>query len=92
MRKGAIYFLVVFAAIVGVVLYYFRDRYLERWIESSCTEANRARVEIDNFHFSIFNLTCKFDRLQWTDPKDTWTNLFETGAVEFGVELKPLFW
>lgn len=92
MRKGAIYFLIVFAVIVGIVLYFFRDRYLERWIENSCTETNRARVEIDNFHFSVFNLTCKFDRLQWTDPQDTWTNLFETGPVEFGVELRPLFW
>jgi len=92
MRKGAIYFLVVFAVIAGVTLYFFRARYVERWIESACTEANGAKVEIDNFHFSLFRLTCKFDRLQWTDPKDTWTNLFETGPAEFGVELRPLFW
>jgi uncharacterized protein (TIGR03545 family) len=92
MRKGAIYFLIVFAAIVGVILYFFRDRYLERAIESACEEANGAKVEIDNFHFSVFNLTCKFDRLQWTDPKDPWTNLFETGPAEFGVEGRPLFW
>lgn len=92
MRKGAIYFLIVFAVLTSVVLYFFRDRYFERWIENSCTETNRAKVEIDNFHFSVFNLTCKFDRLQWTDPQDTWTNLFETGPVEFGIELRPLFW
>ena len=92
MRKGAIYFLLVFAVISGVALYFFRDRYFERWIEDSCTETNRAKVEIDNFHFSVFNLTCTFDRLQWTDPQNTWTNLFETGPVEFGVELRPLFW
>jgi uncharacterized protein (TIGR03545 family) len=92
MRKGAIYFLIVLAAVTGVVLYFFRDRYLERAIESACEAANGAKVEIDNFHFSLFRLTCKFDRLQWTDPKDTWTNLFETGPVEFGVELRPLFW
>ncbi len=92
MRKGAIYFLLVFAVIVAVGLYFFRDRYFERWIENSCTETNRAKVEIDNFHFSLLNLTCKFDRLQWTDPQNTWTNLFETGPVEFGVELRPLFW
>jgi uncharacterized protein (TIGR03545 family) len=30
--------------------------------------------------------------LQWTDPQNTWTNLFETGPVELGVELRPLFW
>jgi len=92
MRKGAIYFLIVFAVIVGVVLYFFRDRYLERALESACEEANGAKVEIDNFHFSVFNLSCKFERLQWTDSKDTWTNLFETGPVEFGVEMQPLFW
>jgi len=92
MRKGAIYFLVVFAVIAGVGLYFFRDRYFERWIENSCTETNRAKVEIDNFHFNLFALTCKFDRLQWTDPKNTMTNLFETGPAEFGVELRPLFW
>jgi uncharacterized protein (TIGR03545 family) len=92
MRKGAIYFLAVFAVVIGVVLYFFRDRYFERWIENSCSETNGAKVEIDNFHFSVFNLNCKFDRLQWTDPKDPWTNLFETGPVEFGLELRPLFW
>jgi uncharacterized protein (TIGR03545 family) len=92
MRKGAIYFLIVFAVIVSVMLYFLRDRYFERWLENSCTETNRAKVEIDNFHFSLFNLTCKFDRLQWTDPNNTWTNLFETGPVELGVELRPLFW
>jgi uncharacterized protein (TIGR03545 family) len=92
MRKGAIYFLIAFAAITGLILYFFRDRYLERAIESACEQANGAKVEIDAFHFSLFELTCKFDRLQWTDPKDTWTNLFETGPVEFGVELRPMFW
>ena len=92
MRKGAIYFIIVFAAVIGIGLYFFRDHYFERWIENSCAEANGAKVEIDNFHFSVFNLNCKFDRLQWTDPKDTWTNLFETGPVEFGMEMRPLFW
>ncbi|MDZ7291985.1 MAG: TIGR03545 family protein [candidate division KSB1 bacterium] len=92
MRKGAIYFLIVLAVVVGVVLYFFRDRYLERALESACESANGAKVEFDNFHFSLLRLTCKFDRLQWTDPKDTWTNLFETGPVEFGLELRPLFW
>lgn len=92
MRKGAIYFLIVFAVITSLALYFFRDRYFERWIENSCTEANRAKVEIENFHFSLFNLTCKFDRLQWTDPQNTMTNLFETGPVELGIELRPLFW
>ncbi|MGH7598216.1 MAG: TIGR03545 family protein [bacterium] len=92
MRKGAIYFLIGLTVVTGVVLYFFRDRYLERAVESACEAANGAKVEVDNFHFSLFQLTCKFDRLQWTDPKDTWTNLFETGPVEFGIELRPLFW
>jgi len=92
MRKGAIYFLVVLAVVTGAALYFFRDRYLERALESAGEAANGAKVEIDNFHFSLLNLNCKFERLQWTDPKDTWTNLFETGPVEFGLELRPLFW
>ncbi len=92
MRKGAIYFFIALAVVTAIVLYFFRDRYLERAMESACEAANGAKVEIDNFHFSLFRLTCRFDRLQWTDPKNTWTNLFETGPVEFGVELRPLFW
>ncbi len=92
MRKGAIYFLIGLTVVTGVVLYFFRDRYLERAVESACEAANGAKVDVDNFHFSLFRLTCKFDRLLWTDPKDTWTNLFETGPVEFGIELRPLFW
>ncbi|MFQ5771169.1 MAG: TIGR03545 family protein, partial [bacterium] len=31
------------------------------------------------------------DRLQVTNPNDTWKNLFETGRMSFDMELEPLF-
>lgn len=92
MRKGALYFLLVLAVITGVVLYFFRDRRIEAYIERSASDSNGGKVEIDNLHFSVLNLTFKFDRIQWTDPNDRWRNLFETGPVEFSVETTPLFW
>jgi len=92
MRKGALYLLLVVALLTGIVLYFVRDRRIESFIERTASDSNGGKVEIDNFHFSVLNLTCKFDRLQWTDPSDRWRNLFETGPVEFGMEARPLFW
>jgi len=92
MRKGALYFLLVLAIISAIVLYFFRDRRIEAYIERTASDSNGGKVEIDNLHFSVFNLTFKFDRIQWTDPSDRWRNLFETGPVEFSVEATPLFW
>ena len=92
MRKGALYFLLVLAVMVGVILYFFRDRRIEAYIERTASDMNGGKVEIDNLHFSVLNLTFKFDRLQWTDPEDRWRNWFETGPVEFSIEVRPLVW
>ena len=92
MRKGALYFLLALAVIAGVILYLFRDRRIEVYIERAASDMNGGKVEIDNLHFSALNLICKFDRLQWTDSSDRWQNLFETGPVEFSMEARPLFW
>lgn len=92
MRKGALYFLLVLALVSGVSLYFFRDRSIESYIERTASDLNGGKVEIDNLHFSLLNLTFQFDRLQWTDPSDNWRNLFETGPVAFSMEVRPLFW
>ncbi|MFQ6115134.1 MAG: TIGR03545 family protein, partial [bacterium] len=49
-----------------------------------------AKVEIDNLNFSLVSLAISLDRLQVTNPSDTWKNLFETGRLSFDMELTPL--
>ncbi|RMD93458.1 MAG: hypothetical protein D6814_15635, partial [Calditrichaeota bacterium] len=92
MRKKAIIFLSVFALIVAIFAYFFRDRYIEHTIEHMASNFVGARVELDGFHLSVLHLTCSWQHLQVTDPRDTWKNILETGRAEFSIEPRPLFW
>ncbi len=49
-----------------------------------------AKVEIDNLDLSLTDLSIRWDRIQVTNPRNTMTNLFETGATEFDMEFIPL--
>lgn len=92
MRKKGIIILVVIIAIFAVIAFFARDRYLERAVESIGQSIAGARVEIDNFHFSLFKLACSWDRIQIADKNDTWKNILETGRASFVLETRPLFW
>ena len=92
MRKKGIIILVVIIVIFAVIAFFARDRYLERAIESVGQSIAGAKVEIDNFHFSLFKLTCSWDRIQVADKNDTWRNILETGKASFVLETRPLFW
>ncbi|GAB4377677.1 MAG: hypothetical protein Kow0042_25780 [Calditrichia bacterium] len=89
-KKGILFLLILFILIVGITLI-FTDRFLENQMESLGSSAVGAKVEFDGVDFSLTTLHMKWDRLQVTDPKDTWRNLFETGRVDFDLELIPLF-
>jgi len=92
MRKKGIIILVVIIIIFAVFAFFTRDRYLERAVESIGQSIAGARVEIDRFHFSLFTLTCSWDRLQVADKNNTWFNIVETGRASFVIETRPLFW
>lgn len=89
-RKSGLVFLLILTGIVLFIMYWFTDYWFERKIEKTATELNGALVELDNFHFSIFNLNVKWDRLQVTDTENTMRNLFETERTEFKMEFFPL--
>lgn len=91
MRPKAIIALAVIAVILFVFIYIFSDRLIEGTIENMGESIVGAKVEVDNLNFSLADLALSFDRLQVTNPSDTWKNLFETGRVSFDVDYNPLF-
>jgi len=91
-RKSTLIIVLVFVLLGAVAAYFIRDSYAERFIEWSAETVFEAKVEVDNFHYSIIGLNCSWDRLQIADKDDPWRNLIETGKAGFSVETRPLFW
>ena len=92
MRKKGIIALAVLTALIIVIAYLFRDSAIENMIEKMGQDIAGAKVEIDNFHFSLLKMECSWDRLQIADLNDTMFNLIETGKASFDLEVRPLFW
>ncbi|MCA9743719.1 MAG: TIGR03545 family protein [Deferribacteres bacterium] len=92
MRKSALIFLTIIIVVVGVLVYFLQDRFIERAIERTGEAVVGAKVEIDGFDFSLFDLSCSWQRLQIANPNDPWRNLLETGRAAFAIEMRPLFW
>lgn len=90
MRKKGLLFLGVLFLLILIIYLIFTDRWLENQMESIGTSINGAKVELDGVDFSFLKLRIKWDRLQVTDPQNTWQNLFETGKAEFDLDLEPL--
>jgi uncharacterized protein (TIGR03545 family) len=90
MRPKGLIVLAVVLLIVGAIMYFVTDDLIEQGIESAGTSAVGAKVEIDNLVFSLFTLSVSMDRLQVTNPNDTWKNMFETGRLAFDMEVAPL--
>ena len=90
MRRNVVYFAVVPAAILLIVLYVFLDGWVESGLEYAGERAVGAKVEIDNLALTMSPVGMAFDRLQVADANDPWMNLFETGRVQFAVDLGQL--
>ncbi len=92
MRKSGLIILVVLALLAGLGYYFTRDHYLEAALEYQIEQFAEARVELDNFHFSIFGLKCGWERLQIANKRDPWRNILETNRASLDFETRPLFW
>ncbi|GEM_PF-2512326 len=92
MRKSALILLGVMIIIAILLAYFVRDRLFENAIESGLEMVAGAKVEIDGFHFSIWGLSCSWNRMQIADKADPWKNIIETGPAGFDIEVRPLFW
>ncbi len=72
----------------GVVI--FRNQIAKSIIEKSGSSIAGAKVEIDGVYLKPFTVHIKWDRLQFTNRKNTMQNIFETGNCEFELAFKPL--
>ena len=92
MRKKGIIILLVIIAIFAVIAFFVRDKYLEKAVEKIGETVAGAKVEVDNFHFSLLKMQCSWNRLQIADKDDPWKNIIETGKTALDIETRPLFW
>lgn len=90
MRIGGIITVLVLAGIGFAATFFFTDDWLEGQIEYQSSLLNEAKVEIDGFDFSLWNLHMKWDRLQVANANNTMENTFEIGQTEFSMEFWPL--
>ena len=75
--------LMIIVALAVVVSLFFMDKWIEAGIEKASEAMTGARVEMDGFHFNLFKMTMKWDRLQVTDPRSTLQNIIETDRAAF---------
>jgi uncharacterized protein (TIGR03545 family) len=90
MRKGFVYFAVVPAIVLCLVVYLFADSWIEVGLEYAGTKSVGAKVEIDGLKLTLSPIGIQFARLQVTDPQDGWKNLVETGNVHFALNFGQL--
>lgn len=90
MRPKGLIGLGVIVLIFLVILFLLRDKVIENQMESVGSRMVGAKVEIDNLDFNPFGLSISLDRLQVTNPANTWRNMFETGRLSFDMALVPL--
>ncbi len=90
MRKNFIYFVLIPFIIICVVVYFFIDGWVESGLEAAGDEIVGAKVEIDNLSINFSPIGVTWQRMQVTNPNDTWRNMFETGKVNFAMNFGQL--
>jgi uncharacterized protein (TIGR03545 family) len=90
MRKKFVYYILIPAVIVCIVVYLFIDSWIESGLEYAGEKAVGAKVQIDHLRLNINPIGIEFARLQVTNPTDGWKNLFETGKVKFALNFGQL--
>jgi uncharacterized protein (TIGR03545 family) len=91
LRKKGLIFLGVLIVVILILSLIFTDWWVENKLEKYGSAIVGAKVEFDDFHFSITGLNVRWSRLQVTDPQHTMTNLFETEKCDFDLAVAPLF-
>ncbi|WP_421772918.1 TIGR03545 family protein [Gracilimonas sp.] len=90
MRIGGIITVLVLAGIGFAATYFITDEWVEGQIEYQGSILNEAKVELDGFDFSLWDLHIKWSRLQVANSNNTMQNTFEIGETEFSMEFWPL--
>ncbi|MCD4817858.1 MAG: TIGR03545 family protein [Candidatus Cloacimonetes bacterium] len=87
---GFIFILILLIVLVVGTLFIFRNQIATMIIEKGGSAINGAKVEVDNVNLKPLEMHISWDKIQVTDKKDTWQNLFETEKCEFYLAFKPL--
>ena len=90
MRKKFILYVLIPLIILGVVVYFFIDRWVESGLETAGESVVGAKVEIDQLKLTLFPLGITFERMQVANPDDPWKNIFETRHVGFTMDAGQL--
>ena len=90
MRKKFVYFVLVPALVILLILYVFIDQWVASGLELAGEKIARAKVEIDQLHLSLSPLGIRWSRMQVADQHDPWRNLFETGNVQVAMNFGQL--
>ena len=90
MRWKGVIVLIVIIALWAIIAFLFMDKWVERGLEKTGELIVGARVEIDGFHFSLWNLSVEWDRLQVANPNQTMQNITETSRVSFRMNMPAL--
>ena len=90
MRKKFIFIVLVPLVIISIIIYLFIDTWITDGLEYAGEKAVGAKVEINGLHVHLFPLGIEWTTMQVANPKDTWTNLFQTGKVSFQVNTGQL--
>ena len=90
MRKKFVYFVLIPAVVLCLVVYFFIDTWVRLGLEAGGEAAVGAKVEIEGLHVSLSPLGMRWTRLQVADPHDGWRNLFETQNVRFAMDFGQL--
>jgi uncharacterized protein (TIGR03545 family) len=90
MRKRFIYYVLIPALVLGVVLFLFLDTWVTLGLEAAGEKMVGAKVDIEGLHVSLMPVGLRWERLQVADPKDPWRNIFETRRVAFSLNVGQL--
>jgi len=90
MRKKFVFFVLIPLLVLLAVLYFFINGWIESGLEYAGEQMNGARVEIDHLALSLSPLRIRLERLQVASTEDSMRNLFETGPIEFRMNLAQL--
>ncbi|MCD4796411.1 MAG: TIGR03545 family protein [Candidatus Cloacimonetes bacterium] len=82
--------IILIPILVAAGLFIFRNQIAKSIIEKSGSAIAGAKVDVDGVYIKPFTVHIKWDRLQFTNRKNTMQNLFETGKCEFELAFKPL--
>jgi uncharacterized protein (TIGR03545 family) len=90
MRIGGIITVLILVGIGFAATFFITDEWVEGQVEYQASVLNEAKVELDGFEFSLWDLQVKWSRLQVANSNNTMQNTFETGETEFSMEFWPL--